>query len=401
MSRALGLSLSLLFLFSCANKDGGDPPENLAPRDGTNGGNTEFLWTTESVRTDGNVGEWTNLLLASDDTPIVTHMEVSNPYQLHLSRGGTTAWTDTVVGVSGRLSSSGLGLRSGNPVIAYFDGTDIQYFENNLSHAVDRPGETGDWPSLTLNASNRIMIAYQRCFFGRDLCNDTSSDIRRDLRFAYSDNGTNWTTETVEVGTMDANSGFYTNIAIVNGQPIISYFNRTQSMVKVAVHKSGSFGIPANWTLVNVRNARGGDSRPAMAVSADGVVGISFYDPSTKDLYYTESADAGLTWSAPDLVDRLGDVGISSDIAFDASGQATIVYYDGTDRGEGEGLKIAWKKGDTWIAKSITRGVRMGQFPSIQFRSDGKPVVAHFDGLNADLMYSSFGGSAWPPDVQP
>jgi hypothetical protein len=76
------------------------------------------------------------------------------------------------------------------------------------------------------------------------------------------------------------------------------------------------------------------------------------------------------------------------------------VYYDGTDRGEGEGLKIAWKVGTTWITRSILRGPRVGQFPSLSFNSAAKPRVAYFDATEGDLVFSAFEGSAWPPAVQ-
>jgi hypothetical protein len=399
MTRTSTIWVSLLFLASCAS---GDPSADvLSARDGIDPGTDEFFWNTEHALADGVVGEWTNLLLPGDDLSLVAHMEVSTPYRAHLSRKNSGVWTDQVIGVSGRLSSIGLGLRAGNPVLAYFDGTDLRYFENGQAASVDSTGETGDWPSLVVNGSGRVMISYQRCFFDRDLCNDTTSEIRRELRFAYSDDGTVWQNETVEVGTATSNSGFYTTIAILDGNPIISYFNRTQSLIKIAKHQGGAFGNTSAWKVVNVAVARGGDSRPAMAVGPAGIVGISFCDPSAKDLYYTESKDAGLTWSVPELVDRLGDLGSYSDIAFDASGQVAIVYYDGTDRGEGEGLKIAWKKGDTWITRSIVRGAQLGQFPSIQFGADGKPVASFFDGLAGDLMYSSYAGPSWPPDLQP
>ncbi|MFH1263876.1 MAG: sialidase family protein [Pseudomonadota bacterium] len=393
--------VSVLIFAACANSGGNDSKEILAAREGGGSGVDNFFWTTERARTEGLVGEWTNLLLDSTGIPIVTHMEISDPYQVHLSSGPTGAWTDSVVGTSNRLGSTGLGLRSGKPVVSFFDGSDLRYFENGIAATVESLGVTGDWPSLAISPAGRILISFQRCYDDRPLCNDTTSEIRRELRIAYSDNGTTFTTGLVEPGDYNSNSGFYTKVAMVGGSPIVAFYNRTQAAIKVAKFLGGVLENTASWKIIPVATARGGDSIPALAVSSTGLVAMTYQEPAAKDLYYTESTDGGLTWSAAELVDRLGDIGTYSALAFDKDGHAAIVYYDGTDYGQGEGLKIAWKKGDTWIAKSIVRGSRIGQFPSIAFGSDGKPVTTYSDGAQADLMYSVFTGSAWPPDVQP
>jgi hypothetical protein len=401
MRRTFLTGVSVLIFAACANNGGNDSGDTLAAREGGGSGVDNFFWTTERARTDGLVGEWTNLLLDSTGIPIVTHMEISDPYQVHLSSGPTGAWTDSVVGTSNRVGSTGLGLRGGKPVVSFFDGSDLQYSENGTATTVDSLGVTGEWSSLAVSTSGRILISYQRCYDDRPLCNDTTSEIRRELRIAYSDNGAAWTVGVVEPGDETSNSGFYTKIATVGGNPIIAYYNRTQAAIKVAKFQGGSLENAASWKIIPVATARGGDSRPAMAVSASGLVAMTYQEPAAKDLYYTESTDGGLTWSAAELVDRLGDIGTYSALAFDKDGHAAIVYYDGTDYGQGEGLKIAWKKGDTWITKSIIRGSLVGKFPSIAFGSDGKPVTAYSDGAQADLMYSVFAGPAWPPDVQP
>jgi hypothetical protein len=252
-------------------------------------------------------------------------MEVATPHRVALAHRTDAVWSNEQIGISGRLSSIGLGLRSGAPVLAFFDGTALQYVANGTPTTVDSVGETGDWPSLAVTSGGAVMVSFQRCYYDRPLCNDMSSTMRRDLRFAWSATGDTWSVETVEGGSMESNSGFYTDMVLLGGAPVIAYFNRAQSMVRVARHPGGSFGNPAAWTIVDIGVVHGGDSRVAIAQSADGKLGLSFFDPAAKDLFYSESADGGATWSAPDLVDRLGDVGSMSDIAFDSDPPSCIM----------------------------------------------------------------------------
>ncbi len=397
MNRSKATLLILTFLLGCGGGNTNSDNAVLGPRDNGNGEPESYSWDIQTILTEGTVGTWTNLGLYSNGDPVIAHNGISTPYEIRLAEPSGTNWSDQQIGTSGRLSSIGLDFQNQEPVLAYFDGEDLVVHANGTSHEVNQDGISGDWPSLAVADSGRVMVSFQRCWLEREFCEDSTSAVERDLNFVFSDDLVNWTFETVEIGgkVPPSNSGFYTSMIENQGQPLIAYFNRGSESVKFAKRVGSTWEL---FTIDTVDNDTGRDSRPSLAQSSDGTLGVCYYDPFGQDLYYAESSDNGDTWTLPALVDRLGDLGRMSSLQFDDTGRPTIVYYDGTDRGAGEGLKIAWRENGSWYNREVARGDRLGQFPSLKFDEAGLPVVAFFDATNGDLLFATYTGT-WPPTL--
>ena len=391
-----------LTLTACGGGKNGSNSDVLTAQGGNGNGGESVSWTTESVITEGRAGESSRLVSDSAGAPAIAYIVTGIPNEIHLVSKQRGVWLDQVMGSSSRVSSLGLGFSNGQPLLSYFDGADLQFRNGTGSVAVDTDGTAGSWPSLVQASSGMTMLAFQSCFLPIHQCFHTGVETQRHLRFAYSNGGNAWAVETVVQGNESEDAGYYTTILLVGGQPVISYYDRTARAIRVARHTGGGFGNPSAWVVTEVATFSSGEgARPAMALSSLGALGISYYHGVDKDLYFAESFDGGVNWSAPGLVDRQGDVGSASSIGYDPAGNPVIAYYDATDQGEGEGLKVAWRASNSWESVSVNRASRMGQAPSLHFGSDGLPQISYFDGLNGDLMYSVYSGNAWPPESTP
>jgi hypothetical protein len=88
-----------------------------------------------------------------------------------------------------------------------------------------------------------------------------------------------------------------------------------------------------------------------------------------------------------------GASGLSNGIAYDASGNLHLAYYDGASNT----LKYARRTAaGVWgTITTVDAGQQAGQFLSLVLDSSGMPGIAYYDAHNADLKYAHFNGSSW------
>ncbi|HEX8522100.1 MAG TPA: alginate lyase family protein [Tepidisphaeraceae bacterium] len=208
----------------------------------------------------------------------------------------------------------------GVPGIAYFDGNngDLKYARLTSgawkTETVDSLGSVGLYPSLVFSRSDGPMISY----FHR---------TKGDLRLAVANSG-GWTISTVDAAGTVGRSGMMT---LDPNRPTVSkvaicYEDTSGGRYKYAVQYKTGWKIQ---TVDSTTPIGGGYMSMAFNPAKDpaGVYqpSISYYDAYNSGLKY--AITDGLTWSAT-TVAALGKQGLYTNLFYDASGLANILYFD-------------------------------------------------------------------------
>ena len=121
---------------------------------------------------------------------------------------------------------------------------------------------------------------------------------------------------------------------------------------------------------------------PDLALDRTDQPYISFYDAANGDLKITHRTKAG--WEVQ-VVDQVGDVGLSSALALDADGRPVIAYHDAT----AGILKVAWWTGKGWLLQEVDRiGSLSPSYISLALAADATPHIAYYDVEAGDLKYA-------------
>lgn len=289
-------------------------------------------------------------------------------------------------GTVGDHSSVAIGA-DGLPVVAYRDAGngDLKVLHcgneactgGNQMTTVDSPGgaSVGTDTSIAIGADGLPVVAYK----------DTTAF---DLKILHC--GTVACTAgnvATSVDTGPANVGSDTSIAIgLDGLPLVSYVDVTNSDLKVlrcgnAACSSGNSAVVADPGPV------GADTDTSLALGADDLPVISFYDANDGDLSILHCGDAscssGNTVAFPDTEDWVGDF---SSLAVGTDGLPVVSYRDGT----AGGLNVLHCGNVTCTAGNVVTPVDLTASPlgydtSIAIGADGFPVVSYFDGASNDL----------------
>ncbi len=176
--------------------------------------------------------------------------------------------------------------------------------------------------------------------------------------------------------------GYYTSITIgIDGLPVISYFDATSGHLKV-LH-CGDLYCGAGNTATTLDNS---GSISSIAIGLDGLLLISYYDYANGDLKVFHCGNNACTANNTiTTVDSAGNVGMYSSIAIGADGLPVVSYYDASNGA----LKLLHCGNVTCNSANTTTTVdataNVGAFTSIAIGMDGMPVVSYYDNANADL----------------
>ena len=120
----------------------------------------------------------------------------------------------------------------------------------------------------------------------------------------------------------------------------------------------------------------------SLAIGADGLGLISYYDSKPGDLVVAHCENVACSSSTITVVDTPGNVGSQSSIAIGADGLGIISYYDATNLA----LKIAHCS-NTACTAATTVTLDTGYGASLTIGTDGLPLVAylHSDGSSSGL----------------
>ncbi len=194
------------------------------------------------------------------------------------------------------------------------------------------------------------------------------------------------------------NVGKYTSLAVVNGNPAISYWNEANSDLKY-VRASDSSG--SSWGSPVTVDATGSVGHTCSLAVVSGFPAISYWDFSNNDLDYVRASDAsGSSWCSPVTVDSSVAVGSFASLAV-VSGFPAISYYDG-DNGDLKYVRATDASGISWgspVAVDSTGAVGQDTCLAIV---NGNPAISYRDVTNNDLKYvraDDINGSTWGTPV--
>ena len=342
-----------------------------------------------TVDSTGNVGQYASIAIGTDGLPVIAHYDLING-DLKVAKcanaactGASTLSTVDSVGDVGSYASIAIGA-DGLPVISYYDASNLDLKVAKCTDApcttgtstisiVESDGNVGLHTSIAIGADGLPVVAYY------DATNT-------DLKVAKCVDAT-CTTGTITPSTVDSSVivGAHTSIAIgADGFPMIAYQDINAADLKVAkCANAACTGVSTRTTVDAMGNV---GLNTSIAIGVDGLPVISYYDSTNQDLKVAKCANAACSGvSTLSTVDAAGIVGLPSSIAIGADGLPVIAYYDGTNRD----LKVAKCANAACSGNSILVTVDvagdMGAFASIAIGADGLPVIAYYDATGDNL----------------
>ena len=286
---------------------------------------------------------------------------------------------------------------NGNPAISYRDDTndDLKYVR-----ASDADGTS--WgapvtPDSTENVGRHTSLAVVN---GNPAISYWDSDPNYDLKYVRANDadGTSWGAPVTPDST--GNVGWFTSLAVVNGNPAISYWDGTNGDLQyvrandadgsswgapLTLDSTGTVGLFTSLAVVN--------SHPA----------ISYLDGSNGDLKYVRANDAdGTAWDTPLTLDSTGFVVDFTSLAV-VNGNPAISYFDNTNF-DLKYVRASNADGTTWDTPlTLDSTGDVGWFNSLAV-VNGKPAISYIDFANDDLKYvraSDADGASWGAPVTP
>ena len=313
-------------------------------------------------------------------------------YQINFvdSTGYPPVNTDNATNVGSYSSAATV---NGFPAMAYYDignrdlkyvrATDASGINWGTPVTIDAGGTVGQFTSLTIVNGNPAIAYY-------DVTNTNLKYVR-----ATDVNGTSWAAP-VTVESSAADVGQYASLAVVNGNPAISYYDLTNTDVRYVRSSDvngAAWGAPVAFASPNSLGMYG-----SLAV-VNGNPAISYYDNTNGDLAYMRSTDVnGAAWSAPIAVESANNVGQYTSLAI-INGNPAISYYDVTNQ-DLRYIRAADASGATWSTAAVIvagAGNNVGQYTSLRAIS-GNPAISFYDVSNQDLRYvrsADANGAVW------
>jgi hypothetical protein len=335
----------------------------------------------------GGVGEYTSIAIGDNGNPIISYYDFSNGH-LEVAACTTTDCTGTATittvdsadGVGG-YSSIAIG-DNGLPVISYYDGvnsalkvaacTTTDCTGTATITTVDSADSVGWYTSIAIGNNGNPIISYT----------DFSNSALKVAACTTTD-----CTETATITTIDSTGdvGGDTSIAIgANGFPVISYYDATNGQLEVAACTTTNCTDTATITTIDSTGSVG--RYTSIAIRDNGNPIISYYDITNSALKVAACTTTDCTETATiTTIDSTGNVGKYTSIAIGANGFPVISYYDATN-GQLEVAACTTTNctGTTTITTIDSTG-SVGQYTSIAIGANGFPVISYYDATNSAL----------------
>jgi PKD repeat protein len=334
-----------------------------------------------TVDSAGFVGEWNSIAIGADGLPVISYLDFTNLDLKVAHCGDSICISDNTIttvdsgSLAGQYSSIAIGA-DGLPVSSYYNGSaltvlhcgDASCSTGNTINTVDASGVTGQYTSIAIGADNLPVISYK----------DATGE---DLKVAHCGDAACSTGNTINTVDSFGMVGWFTSIAIgADNLPVISYLDNTNGNLKVA-HCGDASCTPATNTITTVDLAGGVGGYSSIAIGTDGLPVISYFDFTNLDLKVAKCGDASCTPATNTIttVDSAGTVGEYTSIAIGADNLPVISYWDNTN----QDLKVAHcgdaacTSGNTITTVDAAQDV--GQHTSIAIGADGLPVISYYN----------------------
>jgi hypothetical protein len=333
------------------------------------------------------VGVYTAITIGADGLPLVSYMDQTNNdlKVLHCGdptcSGGNTITAVDSAGDYRGTTDIALG-PDGLAVISYWDygNNDLKVLHcgnlactsGNTATTVDSAGETGYYPSITISGDGLPLVTY--------LDNNTA-----DLKVLHCGNAACTSGNTITTVDSADQVGEFSAVTLgADGLPIISYWDRTNSDLKI-LHCGNALCDSGN-QITTVDSAGSVGEWTAITIGADGLPVVSYRDITTqaqKVLHCgSPLCDSG---NQITVVDGIGSTFQFSSITVGADGLPVLGY---SDLANGN-LKVlhcgnlACSSGNTTLAVDSV-GV-VGEFVALTLGVDGLPILSYWDRTNDDL----------------
>ena len=345
------------------------------------------MQTPTTVDSTGNVGGFTSIATGDNGNPIISYYDDTNgdlKVAACTTPGCTGTATITTVDSTGNVgwyTSIATG-DNGNPIISYYDDTngDLKVAACTTTDCtgtatittVDSTGRVGWYTSIAIGDNGLPIISYY---------NITNPALK--VAACTTTNCTG----TATITTIDSTGivGGYTSIAMRdNGNPIISYFDNTNPALKVAACTTTNCTGTTTITTIDSTGLVGINT--SIAIRDNGLPIISYYDDTNTALKVAACTTTNCTGTTTiTTIDSTGDVGEHTSIAIRDNGLPVISYNDFTN----SALKVAACTttnctGAATITTIDSTG-NVGLNTSIAIRDNGLPVISYYDATNGDL----------------
>ncbi|OYW77539.1 MAG: hypothetical protein B7Z37_03680 [Verrucomicrobia bacterium 12-59-8] len=330
--------------------------------------------------------------------PAISYYDPTNldlKYMRALDPNGAAWGSRVTLDYNGEVGSfTSLAEVNGSAAISYYDAThgDLKYIRAQDSSGwnwpvpdtVDAGVQSGSVGYATSQAivNGLPAIAYY----------DTTNGALKYMR-ALDANGLNWDSPVTIDGAGDDG---YLSLTTVNGKPAIAYFgkNAVLKYVRSLDMAGASWGTPvtADATL-----HAGYDNKLAVV---NGNPAISYWDGTNADLKYVRAIDAdGTSWGAPLTLDSMGYVGRANSLVV-VNGTPAISYYDAGTNGNGllKYIRSLDANGTSWATPlSLDSVINAGAATSLVV-VNGKPAISYSGSTNRNLKYlraQNATGTSW------
>ncbi|MBT8213220.1 MAG: right-handed parallel beta-helix repeat-containing protein, partial [Acidimicrobiia bacterium] len=201
-------------------------------------------------------------------------------------------------------------------------------------------------------------------------------------------------------GTSPFDTGYYTDIAIASdGYPVISHYRADTGDLRIR-DCNGPDCSPASDRQIDTGGDVGLYTSIGIPPSSDLPV-VSYYDATNGDLKIHRCDDSDCTsgFGFITVVDSVGDVGRDTDMAIGADGLPIIAYYDVTNTA----LKVAHCDDTDCATATITTVDSTndrGREPSIAIGYDGLPKITYYDASADRLRFARCDDAACTSSTQ-
>ena len=189
--------------------------------------------------------------------------------------------------------------------------------------------------------------------------------------------------------------GKYNSLAVVDGNPAISYFNETTDTLKYARSDTATGENTGDWQdIITVDATSGSGAFGTSLVVVQNTPAIAYNRTGgLNDLMYVRSAsntgEQQIDWGTPVLVEDVGFTGQYPDMEI-VNGNPAIAYYDQNSPGL-KFIRSNSDKGEDPLDWSVSINVdisgNVGGHPSLAI-VDGNPAISYYDYDNNRLLYA-------------